>query len=228
MLYHGPIIIFLLSIKNTFSPLEFVFNLSQSNRDAFLIKVGWLAMATEIRRTMVEKNLFADINKFKEYLENEDNNPNIRLLKICQTIRAKSCLVKEGVKTIAQECGVMFHKLVSKGEVATFVNYITSFTGKPQNYTAKKIGDAPKGIEAFRQASNNIVIANLNLNLGEKAEVLFELDKFLKRASDIDIIFVNPQNREWEFINLVRFITKNETIFHSRYHETFPIRKYYF
>lgn len=196
--------------KQYLAPLLFGFELSKRYRGFFTAKVSWLAMETGIRKALVEQNLLENTSKLADYLAKEDNNPNARLLKICETLRIKPWLVTKDNPTIARECGIKFHEPATKEEVAKFLNYTTSFTDKPQHFSAQQIGDTPQGADAFIQVSKNMIVANLNLRLAETSEVFFNLDEFLKLTDGIEIIFVNPHDKDWEFRDLLKLISGQE------------------
>ena len=197
--------------KQYLSPLLFGFELSKGYREFFTAKVSWLAMETGIRKALVEQNLLADTSKLADYLTKEDNNPNVRLLKICEILRIKPWLVTKDNPTLAKECGVKFHEPATKEEAAEFLNYTTSFTNNPQHFSAEQIGDTPQGAAAFAEASKNMVVANLNLRLAETAQTLFNLGDFLNFAKDMEIIFVNPFDKNWEDRNLLKLVSGEET-----------------
>jgi len=196
--------------KKYLKPLMFGFELSKRYREFFTAKVSQLTMETGIRKALVEQDLLSDVNKLADYLLNEENNPNLRLLKICDTLRIESWLVTKDIPTIAKECGVKFHDPAIKEELAGFLSYITTFTNNPQHFTTEQIGDTLQGVDAFAEASKNIIVANLNLKLAETAQTFFNLDDFFKHAKDIELIFVNPFDKNWFDINLLKLVSGEE------------------
>lgn len=196
--------------KQYLAPLLFGFELSKGYREFFTAKVSWLAMETGIRKTLHEQDLLSDPSKLATYLSDEDNNPNVRLLKICDTLRIKSWLVTKDNPTLAKECGVKYHEPATKAEVAEFLNYTTGFTDNPQHFSPEQIGDTPQGADAFIQVSKNMIVANLNLKLAETAKVMFNLNDFLNIAPDIEIIFVNPHDKDWKHHDLVKLVSGEE------------------
>lgn len=198
------------SYKKYLEPLMFGFELSKRYREFFTTKVIELVMETGIRKALVKQDLLSDINKLIDYLLNEENNPNLRLLKICDVLRIDSWLVTKDISIISKECGVKFHDPATKEELADFLNYITSFTTNPQHFTAEQIGDTPRGIEAFAEASKNIIVANLNLKLAETAQTFFNLNDFIKYIKDIELIFINPLDKNWGDLDLMKLVSKEE------------------
>lgn len=196
--------------KKYLEPLKFGFELSKRYRDFFTAKVSILAMETGIRKAIWEQDLLSDTNKLVGYILNEDNNPNLRLLKICDTLKIKSWLVTKDAPIISKECGVKFYDPATKEELANFLSYITSFTESPQLFTAIQIGETPQGIDAFAEASKNIIVSNLNLKIAETAQTFFKIDDFLKNAKDIELIFINPFDKNWEDINLLKLLSGTE------------------
>ncbi len=192
------------------APLLFGFELSKYYREFFTAKVSWLAMETGIRKTLYKQDLLSDSSKLAIYLSDQDNNPNARLLKICDVLRIKPWLVTKDNLTLAKECGVKYHEPATKAEVAEFLNYTTRFTNKRQHFSSEQIGDTPQGADAFIQVSKNLIIANLNLKLTETAKVMFNLDDFLNIAPNMEIIFVNPHGKDWKHRDLVKLVCGEE------------------
>lgn len=178
--------------KDRFERLRFAFDLAQGYRDYFTSKISDLAMETGIRKIMPKLNLLKDAITLKDYICQEDNSPNHRLEKIIETLRHKTWLVTKSPRDIATACGISYHDPSTKEEVAAFLNYVTSFTNSPKTFLPSDIGDTPIGADAFSEAMQNMIVANMNINLAETAETLFKLKDFLFYSDKMELIFVHP------------------------------------
>ncbi len=186
------------------SPLSFIFELPQEYIDAFLTKVSRMSMETGIRKVIKKKKLMNDIGEFSDYIKNDDNNPNARLQKFCSVLKNKPYLLIKENKILSEECGVILHEPATKGEVADFLTYISSLTNKPQKFYPEQIGKALTEEDAFKQASDNVIVANLNLNLAEEGKVFFNLDDFMTHANDLEIISINLHNKDWNLRSQIK------------------------
>ncbi len=193
-----------------FGKLKFAFDLSQQYRDFFIEKISHLVMQTGIRKTMQQENLLSEPEKLKHYLSQVDNNPDLRLEKVIETLRYKSWLVTKQIPEIAAACGIRYFEPATKAEVAEFLTYATSFTNNPRKFSQQDIGDSPKGVEAFNQAAQNMIIANMNFNLAESAITLFDMKDFLFHSDKMEILFVNPNDSKWKHRATVKAISGTE------------------
>ena len=178
--------------KDRFERLKFAFDLAQGYRDFFTSKISDLAMETGIRRIMPKLNLLKNNATLRDYICQEDNSPNRRLEKVIETLRYKTWLVTKSPPDIASACGISYHDPSTKEEVADFLNYVTSFTNNPKTFLPSDIGDTPLGANAFIEVMQNMIVANMNINLAETAETLFNLKDFLFYSDTMELIFVNP------------------------------------
>jgi len=193
-----------------FNKLMFAFDMQQRYRDFFTGKISQLAMETGLRKFLYEQNLLKDPDKLKKYLADENNNPDARLNKMLKTLRYKEWIVTKSIPEIAKACDITYFEPATKEEVAQFLTYVTSYTKTPKIFTANEIGDTPQGKDAFMQAGENMIIANMNLNLAKTATPLFNLEDFLFYADKMEIMFISPQDENWEHRALVKSISGTE------------------
>lgn len=190
-----------------FNKLSFALDLSKGYRDFFTAKISHLAMETGIRKVLSEQNLLQNPERLKNYLSETNNNPNARLEKIIDTLKYKTWLVTKSIPEIAKACDVIYFEPATKEEVARFLTYLTGFTKNQKVFQPSEIGDTPQGSDAFKQAAQNMIVANMNLNLAETAMALFKLGDFLHYAGKMEIIFVNLHDENWKHKDLVKFVS---------------------
>jgi len=193
-----------------FYKLIFAFDLSSRYRDFFTAKISHLAMETGIRRFVQKQNLLENPARLQEYLADENNNPDSRLNKMIQTLQYKPWLVTKPIPEIAKACGVSYFEPTIKEEAADFLTYVTRFTDNPKTFSSSEIGDIPQGSEAFIKAGQNMIVANMNLNLAKTATALFKTEDFLFYADKMEIMFVNPHDENWKYRNLVKLVSGTE------------------
>lgn len=190
-----------------FNELSFAFDLSQGYRDFFTAKITHLAMETGIRKFMPKLNLLENPELLKNYLNDVNNNPDARLKKIIKTLMYKTWLVTKPIPEIANACDVVYFEPATKEEVANFLTYVASFTSNPRTFRQSEIGDTPQGSDAFKQAGQNMIVANMNLNLAETATPLFNLNDFLFHSDKMEIMFVNLHDENWKHKDLVKLVS---------------------
>jgi len=188
-------------------PLLFAFDMSSRYRDNFTARISWLSLETGIRRDIVENNLLSDPDKFQEYLDEDDKNPNKRLFYFAETIRKNFWLATKDDNTIARQAGVTLFKPTNKEEAATFLEYVSSFTSHPHHFLASDIGDVPQDGKLISDALENTYIANINLNLVENGKVLFDFNEFMKMSDNFEIVVLSPQEQNDDLNNFIKQIT---------------------
>lgn len=149
------------------------------------------------------------VEKLKNYLSQEDNNPDLRMEKVINVLKYKPWLVTKSPSEIAQASGITYHDFSSKEEVANFLNYLVKFTGSKQIFTVAEIGDTPKGAEAFKSVAENMIVANMNVQFADNSVALFNLDDFLHYADKMELIFVSP-NEGMEHQEFIKMISGHE------------------
>lgn len=190
-----------------FRKTAFIFNHSQRYIDFFTQKIPFLAMETGIRAELHKIDGLSSSKIFEKYLSNDNHNPDKRFEQILKLIEGKTWMITKPVEEIAQACGIKHFPPSTKSQVSDFINYVLSFTSINQKIRPEDIGDTPQGQEAFIAASENMIVGNMNLNLAETAEVIFNLDDFLFYGDRFDTIFINPI-KNWDYQDLTIFLFK--------------------
>lgn len=192
--------------KDMFNKLAFVLDMSQTNRDYFTKKIPSISLETGIRKMLPKIDGLKTAQSLADYLNDSNNNPDIRFEKIIGVLKYKPWLVSKPIKEIAAQCGINFNPASTKQEVADFLTYLSNLTRNPKKFRKEEIGNAPRGLEAFNKTGENIVVTNLNLNLQE-SEIIFDLNNFLFYANEIEALFVNLHDSTFKHNQIIRAIT---------------------
>lgn len=171
--------------------LLFVFDMGSSYREQFTKKVPNLAMHTRIRKQIADLDLLSSADKFINYLADENNNPDARFNKLIDKIKTRTFLSTKPVEQICTESGIRLFPDTSKEDVADFLNYIANLIGDTHKYTSLDVGDLVQGKPAILKASEETIIANMNLNLAETGIFLDEVEHLLSYQDGIEAIVIN-------------------------------------
>lgn len=181
------------------APLMFVFDLSRSYRSFFTEKVSHLAMENGCRADLPNiGEPKPDLINWYQFFSDENRNPNIRLMKMVETLRYKPWLVTKDPKAIANACGIKYYPPATKKEVAIFLSYLSKQTDNPRTISEDEIGDTPSGDEIAGTFGKNAIVGNMNLNLVETAEVLFSLEGFKFYSDVAEVVFIIPHSSDWD------------------------------
>lgn len=190
--------------KKKLKRLEFLFKMSKRYRDMFTNKAYRIAMDNGFQQDAPKFDLLKNPEQLKGYLQDTRHNPNLRLEALIETISLNQWLVTKSPLEIAEKAGLELHDVATKQEGAAFATYVASLTDKPRTFRAKDIGD-PLPDESLReQALDSLMVTNLNLNLAENSEVLFNKKDFLYYADVIDSVFVNYHDETWSKRQTIR------------------------
>jgi len=182
------------SYYQAFSVMEFGLELSKRYRDYFTSKVSHLSMLTNIRKDAVKHNLFVDPLALQQYLSEPQNNPTERLKAICESLKYRGWMVTKSEQEIANFAGVTWFDPASQQEVADYLNYLLSLSGKEAVFKPEHINTSPKGAEVFVRSSENMIVANMNLNFTQRAMPAWKIEDFLFSCKDAQAIFIIPYN----------------------------------
>lgn len=171
---------------------EFAFGLSKSYRDHLTGKFGFIAMETGLRKVAPSINLFRSVDDLSEYLSQANNNPDERIKKLLVKASVNPWIVTKSMEEIAKASGITFYPAATKEEVANFLNYMQELSGRSKRFTAEDIGDTPQGAPGLVEIAEKAVIANMNFNLPETAESIFNLSDFLFYGDVLEILFISP------------------------------------
>lgn len=187
----------------------FVLELGQYYRDSFTMHIPHIAMHTGIRNAIVKKDLLSNPKKFFDYLQDNNNNPDSRLQKMIDTIKYKTFIPTKPPEDICDLTGISYTPDITKQDAADFLNYIHNLAGNNVNITAGQIKDS-KGVDAFSEANEQIIIGNMNLNLQDNATVLWKIEDLLHYKDVIEAILVNKMSDDLEYKEFIeQLIGKN-------------------
>ncbi|MFZ5376249.1 MAG: hypothetical protein ACOZAN_01090 [Patescibacteria group bacterium] len=178
-----------------FSILKFGLDLSKRYRDYFTSKVSHLSMLTNIRKDAVKHNLLADPLALQQYLSDAQNNPSERLKAICESLKYRGWMVTKSEQEIANFAGVAWFDPASQQDVADYLNYLLSLSGKEAVFKPEHINTSPKGAEVFIRSSENMIVANMNLNFTQRAMPAWKIEDFIFSCRDAKSIFIIPNNK---------------------------------
>jgi len=149
-----------------------------------------LAMNTHIRKDAQPQHLFDNGAHLQNYLNDENNNPSIRIKKMLKTVKNNPKLLDSDLNQIPKLSGISFFEHIEKKDIATFINYLNSKIGITTIITEEQIGDAPSIDKIFSHVQDNTLVANLNLNLDKNAEYLFNATDVINYKDTIERIIV--------------------------------------
>ena len=189
-----------------FENLKPVFYFSETYRDHFLTKVPLLSMNIGFRKNAPSLKLLNNPERIESFLRHPNTNPNMRLTKIISLIEKKPYLVLKPIEELAELAGISYFEDATKGEVAVFLNYLLLRTGQEAKLTEDDIQDSSDKNHLL-DAADEVIVGNLNLNLKETSEVLFDVKDFVYYADEVDTIFVNKHGEDWRHNDLLTSIT---------------------
>ena len=178
-----------------FLKLAFVLDMGERYKENFTKKVPHLALHTAVRKKIVSEDLFSDPRRFVSYLAQEENNPDSRFQKMIDVTRSKTYLSTKESAEICRETGTELHSDVSKSDVASFLNYMLSFTDRKHRFSASDIREV-KEVDFPSEANDRIIIANMAQNLRRDATIVWDLGEFLKYRNQMEAVMVNLLTRE--------------------------------
>lgn len=168
----------------------FVLKLGQYYRDSFTMHIPHIAMHTGIRKAIVEQNLLSNAQRFLDYLEEVNHNPDARLMKMIDTIQYQTYIPTKTPQEICRLTGIAYVGDITKQDAADFLNYIHSLAGNNVNIVANQIRDS-KDIDVISEANDQVIIANMNFNLQQNATVLWKMEDLLHYKDVIETVLVN-------------------------------------
>lgn len=190
---------------DAFAILEFGLELSERYRDYFTAKLAHISMLTNIRKDIVKLDLLSSPHLLKDYLDDPQNNPSKRLENLCASLKYRKWMVTKSEKEIADFAGVCWFEPASKQEVADYLNYLLEKSGEKPIFKAEHINDSPKGSEVFIQASERMIVANMNLNFTNRAMPEWKIEDFIFMSRDAEAIFIIPDSKVAKDQELIQF-----------------------
>lgn len=180
----------------------FVLELGQYYRDSFTMHIPHIAMHTGIRNAIVKEDLLSDPKKFATFLQDNNNNPDVRLQKMIDVIKYRTYIPTKSSEEICHLTGISYTSDVTKQDAANFLNYVHNLTGNSLRITAEQIRDS-KDIDAVSEANEQIIIANMNLNLQDNATALWKIEDLLHYKDAIEVVLVNRMSDDLEHKELI-------------------------
>lgn len=175
----------------------FVLRLGQRYRDCFTMHIPHIAMHTAIRKAIVQQDLLSNPQKFIDYLKNESHNPDLRLQKMLDVIQYQTFIPTKPPQEICRLTGIEYFGDVTKQDAADFLNYIHRLAGNNITITANQIRDE-KDIDVVSEANDQVIIANMNLNLQDNATVLWKIEDLLHYQDVIEAVMVSKMSDDLE------------------------------
>lgn len=190
--------------KKTFHPdyvaaleeFEFVFDIPKKKQNLFQQKIANIALETNLREAVVKNDLLTSVDNLESYLNDEDNNPDIRMRKLIAAVHDDVDIVELELEDLTSKASVKFFPVSEKSVLADFLSYVSRQTATPHEFSESDIGDAPADEDKIHSALDNMLVTNLNLNLAETAEFLFDINDLVHYADVLDILFLNLQDGE--------------------------------
>lgn len=156
-----------------------------------------IAMHTGIRNAIVKEDLLSDPKKFAIFLQDNNNNPDARLQKMIDVIKYRTYIPTKSSEEICRLTEISYTGDVSKQDAVNFLNYVHNLAGNSVKITAEQIRDS-KDIDAVSEANDQIIIANMNLNLQDNATALWKIEDLLHYQNDIEVVLVNRMSDDLE------------------------------
>lgn len=183
----------------------FVLELGQRYRDCFTMQIPHSAMHTGIRKIIVQQDLLSSAEKFVNYLQDENNNPDARIQKMLDVIRYQTFIPTKPPQEICTLTGITYFGDVTKQDAADFLNYIHQLADNKVSITASQIRDS-RDIDVLSEANEQIIIGNMNLNLQENATVLWKIEDLLHYKDTIEAVMVNRMGDDLEYKDFIEQI----------------------
>lgn len=155
-------------------------------------------MLTGIRREIVSSDLLSKPDELISYLKSTDTNPNDRFSALAYSCKLKQYLPTKDPQYICDVAGVTLHADSTKNNAADFINYVRQFTGITQQVSPSDIRERDD-IDFMSEANDEIIIANMNLNLSENAESLLNVQDLLHYKDEIETIMVSGLSKELDY-----------------------------
>lgn len=175
-----------------FNRIEFLLSMSEGYRNEFINKAQVLSMETSFRKDAKPLDLLKKPSDLANYLNIPNNNPNERFLKLLETVRHKNWLPTKSYPEVARLIGITHNGPSTKEAVADCVNYCFALIGKQPIITASDVQEIPNSRELIDQMQDDMVIANLNLNLADDGDWMWKPQDFLDYTDHLEVIMPLP------------------------------------
>ena len=169
--------------------LMFVADLSSRYGDFFTMKIPFTSLHLDLRKKIVALDLLSKPSDFIEFLEETNNNPDKRFEALIEVIRYKDYLVTKPENIICEASKIEFYPNNTKEEVAKFLTYLSSLTENPRKFEPTEVKDPRTAGETLLMSFDDMVIANMNVNLGG-SDLLNTMEDLLHYEKEIKAIMV--------------------------------------
>jgi len=191
--------------KTYLHQLYFVTELDLDKRNKFYTRISSLIMETGFRIIVPQKDLLKSANSLKDYLSQDEYNPNKRLEKSIPVIQANPSILELPINEIANKIGIPYLP-ADKQNAAKFMTYLSSKTNHPFEYKEEHVKNIPDGKTTLNETYENMVVANINMDLANTSEVVHPKD-FLFMSDIMKVIFVHKVNKNTTDITFLKSLT---------------------
>ncbi|MFA5035471.1 MAG: hypothetical protein WC500_06810 [Candidatus Margulisiibacteriota bacterium] len=161
---------------------------SQKYRDMFTKNIPLLAMDTNIMIDIEKNDLVNNPDAFYEYLRLNEHRPDWRFMRLIEFFKENMWVLTKSKEILCDRCEISCIPPVTKVETVDFMNYLAGMTNEKKRYSVEQI----RGKPSINALFSNATIANINLNLKENAECLWNIKDLLHYKDVIEAVFVNP------------------------------------
>lgn len=172
-----------------FEKMEFIYTKTHKQRERFTQKVSQLVMQTGIRRDAPSLDLLRTPQALADYLDHEDNNPTARLEKVLVAIKANERILIKKPRQIAKIAGIKYHDPTTPQEICDYINYLLKLAGLPQDYSLDLVGKTVAH-NALTDSFDNVMVTNMNLQLAENGNMLWNSEDIDYEAKYAHVAFV--------------------------------------
>ncbi|MCX6784001.1 MAG: hypothetical protein NT141_02950 [candidate division WWE3 bacterium] len=190
-----------------FSPMSFVISMSNRYRENFTTKISRITFQNGFRKACYERDLFGNIKGLQHFLASPSVSPDIRLLKLVQTVAKSPSLLKKSEIDICAAADVEYFPDATKVEVAEFINYLYDLAGIDQKMTEIDVKQVPEGAAAVLENTQSLIVANMNIRLSESGITLPEKNDLLHYCSEFEVVVVTFLSDELEFKQTLEHIS---------------------
>lgn len=178
-----------------FEKMEFVYDKPHKQRERYTKKISQLVMQNGIRRDTQKLDLLRSPAKLQAYLAEPDNNPSMRLEKALEAIKANDRILIKKPRQIAKTAGIKYHEPATPQEICDYVNYLLELAGLPQDYGLDLVGKTVAH-NALTDSFDNVLVSNMNLQLAENGNMLWESEDIDFEAQHAHAAFVVYHTRD--------------------------------
>jgi hypothetical protein len=190
------------SYAERFKKVRSIFDASTKYRDNFMTKIPLIAMQTGLRERVSETELI-DLDEIIDCIRNSES-PDIRFGKLLATILKNPGVLNLEHKVICAACGISYFGDVSKKVVKDFTNKLLSALGEEVRLEESDVRDGYSFDDLSRASDEGMVLTNLNMNLAERAEVLFDKETFLFYTDTMKAIMISPIEENFNGAEVLR------------------------